>query len=309
MFPVTMLQSPNGLRLHDSLLCNLKRAGLDMILLHIDEGQNRPDLSQNPTLAEINSLRSTIAKKAATKSIDVGLSATVYYEYLDRLPYLVDLILNSKHIDFLFVTNYVDVADLVKSACFLHRNQNQSFEVKYSKLFQSNRTTIQQIYKILKDSFDLEPFAYLPSSDEGAGKENPMAWMTCFVPVVHFNDRSARFNIKSNLMDSFLLSFSKLITGKFVFYSSQKPFVTMIRVLCNSITSGRMIEGVRFLLKLRYNGTQLKDKRLLFENGPIVTKNGDISCCVFCPNATIRGNKLVPVCQADYSYLKGIEKL
>ena len=299
----------NGLCLDDSLLGDLKRAGLDMILLHIDEGQSRPDLSQNPTLAEINSLRSTLAQRATTKNIDVGLSVTVYSEYLDRLPRLVDYILNSKNINFLFATNYVEVAHLVKSACFLHQNQNQPLEVKYGRLFHSNSTTNQQIYKILEDSFGLEPFAYLPLYDKDAAKENPLPWMTYFIPVVHFNDRSVRFNIKSNLVDSFLLFFSKLTTGRFVFYSRQNPFVTIIRVLCNTITSGRMIEGVRFLLNLRYNGTQLKAKRLLFENGPIITKNGDISCCIFCPNATVRGNRLVPVCLADYSYLKEPEEL
>ena len=34
-----------------------------------------------------------------------------------------------------------------------------------------------------------------------------------------------------------------------------------------------------------------------------------ISCCDLCPNATVRGNQLVPVCLWDYPDLKGADEL
>lgn len=290
----------NGLLLNENLLEDLKRAGMDMVMFHIDEGQNRPDLPLDPTLEEINSLRSALAEKAAARNIDVGLSITVYHKYFDRLPQIVDYILSSVHINFLFAANYVDTANLLKSVHFMQQNRNHFLDDTDGSLSQPGRTTNQQIYQMLRNGFALEPFAYLPPDRATARAENYMAWMTYFVPVIHLEGKTERFNIKSNLMDSSLRSLSKLTTGGFTFYSRNKPFVTAIRVLCNALTSRRPIESLKFLVRLRHNGTRLKSKYLIFENGPMVTEKGNISCCVLCPNATVRGNRLVPVCLADY---------
>ena len=299
----------NGLLLNVGLLEDLKKAGLDMVMLHIDEGQNRPDLPPDPTLEQINSLRSALAEKVAAGDIDAGLSVTVYHKYFDRLPQIVDFILNSRHINFLFATNYVDTANLLKSVHFMQQNQDRFPDGSDSSSSQSSRTTNQQVYEILKDSFAIEPSAYLPPARATAGAEGHMAWMTYFMPVIHLESKTERFSIRSNIINLFLRSFSKLTTGRFTFYSGNKPFTTAVMVLCSTLTSRRPIEGLKFLAKLRHSGAHLKSKYLIFENGPMVTENGDISCCVLCPNATVSGNQLVPVCLADYPDFNSMDGL
>jgi hypothetical protein len=149
----------------------------------------------------------------------------------------------------------------------------------------------------------LEPFAYLPSDRVCTKDESNLAWMTYFIPVVNLDGRTGRFTMKSNLVDSLFLYCVKWITGRFTFYSKDKPLITAGRVLFNSLTSLRPVEGIKFFSKLRYAGTRLRVKHLAFENGPTVTERGDIGCCALCPNITVRGDGLVPVCLADYSHL------
>lgn len=298
-----VILATNGLLLSNGLLEGLKSAGLDMIMLHIDEGQNRPDLPRVPTFEEISSLRSTLAEKVAAKDIDVGLSVTVYPNYFDRLPSVVDYILNSKHINFLFATNYVDTDNLLRAVHLMQQDRIYVLDDKHTDLSQPGRTTNQQIYKLLKESFGLEPFTYLPSDLACAGMENYPTWMTYFIPVIHLEGKTERFNIESNFMHSLLFSFPKLTRGRLKFYSRHKPFATVLRVLCGSLTR-RPMEGMRFLFELRHAGARLRAKYLIFENGPTVTEKGDISCCDLCPNATIRGDQLVPVCLGDYPDLQ-----
>lgn len=299
----------NGLLLGGSLLDSLKRSGLDMVMLHIDEGQDRPDLSRVPTLEEITSLRSALAERVAASNVEVGLSVTVYDNYFDRLPSVVDYVLNSKHINYLFATNYVDTDNLLRCVHLMQQNLSRSLDDEGTGLSQSGRTTNQQIYEMLKNGFALEPFTYLPSDRTGAEVENSLTWMTYFIPVIHIEGKTERFNIKSNFMHSLLLSFPKLTGGRLRFYSEQKRLVAVIRILCSSLISRRPINGLRFLFKLRHNGAQLKSKYLIFENGPTVTENGDISCCDLCPNATVHSNQLVPVCLGDYPDLRSTARL
>ncbi len=299
----------NGLLLTKSLLEGLRKAGLDMIMLHIDEGQNRPDLPRVPTLEEISSLRTTFAERVAASDIDVGLSVTVYRNYFDRLPCVVDYILNSKHINFLFATNYVDMDNLLKPVNLTLQNRISPLDNKVTGLSQPDRTTNRQIYKMLKNRFSLEPFTYLPSDRVGAKVENYLTWMTYFIPVIHLEGKNERFNIESNFLYSLLLSFTKLASSRFRFYRKQTPLTAVTRILCSALAKRRLSEGVKFLFKLRHKGARLKSKYLIFENGPMVTEDGHISCCELCPNAIVRGGQFVPVCLGDYQDLKGMARL
>src|SRR5512135_659894 len=47
----------NGVLLTDRLLADLKAAGLDVVMAHIDEGQQRPDLPAGAALEDVNALR------------------------------------------------------------------------------------------------------------------------------------------------------------------------------------------------------------------------------------------------------------
>ena len=102
----------NGLLLEDSLLEMLARAGLDVVMLHVDEGQKRPDLPPCPTEEDVTALRLKLARRVAAHGMDAGLNATIYPDTLGRLTRLVRTVLSAPEISFAFITHAVDVAGM-----------------------------------------------------------------------------------------------------------------------------------------------------------------------------------------------------
>ena len=286
----------NGLLLDDARMLELKKAGLDIVMLHIDEGQRRPDLPFPPSAESIDRLRSVLAQKASAHGLDVGLSVTFYPDSLPRLAPLIQYLLESKDIHFLFATNYVDIESLVSLAHRLRQKKDDQPG--------RNKRVAPQIANILKDCFGLEPFAFLPYEPKAGCSSDCPEWFTYFIPVLYFDHGSQKFLMRSRRSDVVPLLLSKLLSGKFLFYCKQNSLATAIQVALNAWTTRRAKEGARFLGKLFHKGTVLRGKRLVFENGPLVTDRGEIACCVCCPNATVRDGKLVHVCLADHLLLE-----
>ncbi|MFA7232984.1 MAG: hypothetical protein WC076_02625 [Terrimicrobiaceae bacterium] len=99
--------------------------------------------------------------------IDAGLCTTLYRETLPNLPALVRLILDTKHIGFLFATQYADVQAIV-------RGQPRD----------GVRTTNREVAHLLAEEFRLEPFADIDP-------KRPLHWMSYLVPVAYKKTRSA----------------------------------------------------------------------------------------------------------------------
>ncbi|MFT3783769.1 MAG: hypothetical protein QM790_17290 [Nibricoccus sp.] len=86
--------------LSDDLLNRLAVVGLDIVMIHVDEGQIRPDLSDPADIDAVNRLRETLAAKVHAHGISVGLCTTLYPDSLANLPALVGLFLRHAHINF-----------------------------------------------------------------------------------------------------------------------------------------------------------------------------------------------------------------
>ncbi len=282
----------NGLLLDDIYLDNLKKAGVDLIMFHIDEGQKRPDMSYAPAVEEINMLRDRYAKTAAAKGFEVGISATIYDEYADRVPILVDHILESKYVHYLFSMNSVDFTNLVKSSA-----------TPGKEIDRCNRLKRSDVQSTVKNLFDLEPYAYLSSDrlNENVNESDP-EWLMYYVPVVtsHDGKKSKRFSYKSTIADYLFILCAKRLNGKFRFYAKQSSFCVGTIVMLSSLINRRLIEGLRFLFKYNNRDARLHAKYLIFERGPVLDNDGRISCCSTCPNMTVRNGKLARACLADH---------
>ncbi len=290
----------NGLLLDDELLVSLKRAGLDIVMLHVDEGQDRPDLSRNPSLQETNFLRQRLAARIATHRIDVGLSVTIHGEGIDRIADLVRFVLESEHINFLFATHYVDLHQMVSAShTWKHAAAEESWHHQARASFPSERTTNLDTTRILRESFGLEPFAYLPSASHANPAEGTPSWLTFYVPVIAGQEKHEFLRMESGAMDSFLISITSLLARRFLFYIKPIPAVILAHVLLNAISEVKVPAAMRFLTSRRRPGGRLGAKRLVFDNGPTLTADGQIVCTEFCPNSTVKNGKFIPVCMSD----------
>ncbi|MFA5335381.1 MAG: radical SAM protein [Candidatus Omnitrophota bacterium] len=286
----------NGLILDGSLLDRLKKSGLDIVMLHIDEGQDRPDLFGKPREEGIRILRSKMAAMIASRGMDVGISVTIYKENLPSVRGLVRSILESENINYLFATNYFDPRAFVKQSMLLRSGSADRGPWEETE---KSRTTNRDIQVVLERDLLLEPFSYLPYDGLTTGENADFSWISYYVPVMRSGDGYEIFRIRSNRFDKMLIHAHRLVSGRFAFYFKHKPAVTAARVIINAVTTGRMREGVDFIKKSKKWNTGIRAKSFVFESGPRLTKNGEISCCVFCPNATLRDKKLVHLCLAD----------
>lgn len=269
----------NGLRLTNRLLVDLKAAGLDVVMAHIDEGQQRPDLPPEPTLAAVNALRLEITRRVAAHGIDAGLCTTIYPDTLDNVLSLVRLMLESEHIGFLFASHYVDVKALA-----MGRPKDQEL-----------RTGNAQVVELLERAFGIEPFAE-------ADPDRPLHWMSYFVPVIY--DGAARpprvIALQSGWLDSFLVSLPRWLRGRNLFYSRQSLGVTLGHVLLNRICRGDL-RTAGSILGAGCRGKRIGVKRMIFDNGLRLTASGELDCLDYCPNSTVRDGRLVPICLSDYA--------
>lgn len=269
----------NGLLLTDRLLADLKAAGLDVAMVHIDEGQRRPDLPASPTLSAVNALRLEITSRVASHGIDAGLSVTIYPDTLANISSLVRLMIEAEHIGFLFASHYVDVHALAAGGSYQPQR----------------RTENAQIVDLLARSFGVEPFAE-------ADPHRPLHWMSYFVPVIYpRNGHPPRVvQLKSGWLDSFLVSLPRLLSGRNLFYTRQSSGVTLGHILLNSLFRGDARTSSNVLLAA-CRGRGIGVKRMIFDNGVSLTPEGKLDCLDFCPNSTVRNGTLVPICLSDYA--------
>ncbi|NQU24642.1 MAG: radical SAM protein [Candidatus Nealsonbacteria bacterium] len=279
--------STNGVALSTELLGDLSDAGLDVVMLHLDEGQTRPDLSTEPSVEEIHALRRRLAERIASFGIDVGLSVTIYPEYSDRVKEFVEFVLRTKHVNLLYATHHLERDGPDTSVAFRFQTDND------------RRTTNAQIAQTLRESLGLEPFAFLPRQGEDSYDCRSLSYLSYYVPVVQETNRFQVLRMKSSWMDSLLIRLVGLLSGRFPFYVQPRTGMIRTHVLLNGLGSRRLATALRFLTATVRRGATVGAKRLVFDNGPVRTADGRVICTEPCPNRTLADGKLVPVCMSD----------
>ncbi|MBN8458660.1 MAG: radical SAM protein [Verrucomicrobia bacterium] len=270
----------NGLLLDDPLLEKLRAAKLDVVMVHVDEGQRRPDLSNASDPAAVNRLREILTERVHSHGIAAGLCTTIYPESLRNLPSLVELFLRHPHINFLFATHAVSIASLIEPGA----DRTEA------------ATRNGMVIPLLRQSFGLEPFAYLPAAIPTGDGEHPC--ITYTVPVAHAAT-PAHLAMRPTRIDRSLIRLAGLVAGRFPYFTPHSTAAALAQILCNAIGSGRPLSTLAFLV--RAVGRPLRIKRMVFENTPRLTASGSVNCCDACPNSTVRDGKVVPVCLADHA--------
>jgi hypothetical protein len=291
----------NGVRLDRELLTRLKAAGLDVALLHVDEGQTRPDMPSDPSFETISALRAEIAGRVAAAGIDVGLSVTFHPEYVDRLPRLIDFILRSEHVNYLLCIPAADIGGVVHSARRLRAEQPATSDsAGLIPPWAGDRATNYDVMRVLREKLGLEPTAYLPSRLGFNGDGDFPCWLTYSVAVVGRPERLRTISLPGGWLDRLLLSLRRRLKGRHYFYLTPRRPVVAAEVFFNSLGRGRIWQGVSFVAAALRSGNRVQAKRFVFDNAPMVTPDGQVTCTEPCPHQVVKNGHLVPVCMADY---------
>lgn len=280
----------NGLLLTDDLLAELKQAGLDIVMIHVDEGQQRPDLPSLPTVADINRLRKQLARRVAAHGIDAGLCVTVYREHFSNLKELVECMVTSPEINFLFATHGVEIDDIVANSRIGNHDRRQ-------QVYRSAPTRNSEVMAFFTEQFGVRAFACIPPRWSDAAEKPCISY---FIPVVHGPNGNRLLTVTSGKADLALIHVGRLLNGRYLYYCKNRWFINAMQLMINGLAMRKLLPAFGAILESLRPGASLRSKRLVFENAPVVMPDGTVNCCDFCPNSTVRNGRVIPVCLADH---------
>ncbi len=299
----------NGLLLEPCLATDLRAAGVDLVFLHIDVHQERPDLAMDDLAAcdraeddragAIRVLRVEKAEVVARAGMEVGLAVTAYQDGLAEIDEAVRFVLCSPHVDYLLVTLHRDVPAIGPLQGDLETGIRSVGEVERSEVEQGggdDRFNNDVIARRLRDMLGLEPFAYLGSSRDPTDPR----WLSYMAAAVVREDRSACWEALSpSGIERLYVAIHKRLKGRHPFFVPHSPGRFRLQLLLNGLTGGRLGRNLRALSRSLRRGSTLRAKRLLFQCPAYVADDGSLVHCDSCPDATVRNGRLVPVCVGD----------
>jgi len=285
----------NGTLLTEQRLAELAEAGMFKIYLHIDTRQQRDDTGDATCEADLNALRERIARRVRKHGIGCAPVITLYQSNLEELDAIVEHMLASPSMDWLLSTLYTDFTSLSEQL-----GLGGTCEVLGEGL-PGQTVTNEHVAPYLREKRGWAPSAYVASSE----RDRERRWLFYYALVI----RSADGSIDVHYLDQrFGRNIAvgnwmyKLQHGRYPFDILLTPFTTVIVALCYAALSFNPITAFRvyaFLAKLLRPGRVLELKAMAFQQGPNLTPEGELEFCRFCPDATVRDGKLIPVCLVD----------
>lgn len=270
----------NGLLTDAAMLSRLKEAGLDAILFHVDTGQRRRDLPENPAFADVTRRLDELIAMAAALQLDVSIS-TILYAPGEEHP-ISTYFLNHPDVTFLFLSKAVDGPSFFASG----------------ETGQCPSDDMRRITDYFQTCHHLEPFSHIP-----AQQGNPPVWISYFVPVLFANTPAKPTRLlryRSTWMDTSLMNLARRIQGTHIHKTKQNPLVTRLRIALNAPTSPRFFDSLRFLCRSLLPGRTLRHKMIVYDDGPFHHPEHGVQHCEYCPTAIVRNGRLLPCCTADY---------
>lgn len=284
----------NGLLLDDEKLECLKHAGLDMIFIHIDGGQTRPDLPAHPSPDQLRTLWEEKTLLVARHGIDVGLTMTAFEEKMTDVLDMVSYTVDSAHVNYLLVTLFRDMDNY--SA--IHGNLHTGLRgvLRDPDRLRTDNLTNVHMATYLKDRLGLKPFGFIGSNM----KADDPRWLSYLVVSQRKGlSETIWHSIKAGGFEKAFLAMTLRATGKYPMYRRQNTFQLMVQLLMNGLTGGDLAGNMKFILECCLSGSRPGLKRLLFQCPAEIGKDGSVTHCLNCPDAVLRKGNLVPVCISD----------
>lgn len=287
----------NGVLLDQQRAGQLKSAGLDMVLLHVQSRQNRPDLCAGAGRDDLRALRKTKAACALAAGLDVGLSALMYPDMdgQEEIRDLVAEVVASESVHFLMICpagDFSAFADLRGGVETGYHQRGAGGCTPAPEVRVDRQAEI--LYGILRETgFGL--FAWLGSS---ADADDPR-WSTWGSGVLRAGHAIRTFPVRPVWTDRLLMQLYRVVSGRNVFHV--RPSRTRFRFqLALSLLSREWRRTAVPLLAGSWRpGTRLHRKHVMVELPPVRKQDGTVVICRECPDATLKGGRLVPPCLGD----------
>jgi len=288
----------NGLALDDDLLGKLREAGTDLIFVHIDSSQRRPDLPADPTSEDVFRLLDEKSRLVTAHDIEAGIAITGYPDKVEEISATVEFFLHSPSLTYLIVTLCREVEKIAFIEGDLASGMSGALEEAPGEA-DHRELHNDEIHDLLKQDYGLSPFGRLGSN---LSKDH-LRWVSYLVADLGRENGDAPTHdhlcLKASVFEKAYLRLHKLLTGRYPFYVPQSPVLFRLQLLLNGICRGAILPNGSFLAKTFAAGSSLKAKRLLFQDPAMVGEDGRVIHCRHCPDAVVKDGQLIPVCICD----------
>jgi len=284
----------NGLKLDDAWLQSLAEAGLEILYLHIDGGQRRPDLPADPTAEQLRALWTTSVARIAAHGLDVGLGITLYRDRIEDVLTAVRFVLESPHVHYLLVTLYRHLDDIERiEGDIVHGMRARVRSTAGGE--RVDTLTNHEMAELLETQLGLTPFGVVGSNLDARDPR----WLSYHVAVAQQPDATISYHsLQSSGFERLYLALQRALVGRYPMFQRQSRKALIGQLLLNALSGGDTAGNLRFVRQQR--SRPLLTKRLLFQCPAQVAADGRVIHCVCCPDACHKQGRLVPICIADY---------
>ncbi len=285
----------NGLLLDQAACARLKEAGTDLVFLHIDSGQDRPDLPASAAWPERRHLISEKAACVTAAGMEAGLTITAYPDRPGEVEDGVQLTLDSEDLGYLLVTRFREHAAIVAIEGNLESGLMATVEGTPHASPENMRSHLD-LQHLLLDKHDIRPFAGLGSNRD----PQDARWLSYFVGTTSRHGRRlVTQGLRASACERLFSTLHRQFAGRYLFFVPWNVSRFWIQLLFNAASGGNARGNFRLAGSALLPGHRLHAKRLLFQNPAEVDAFGNVTHCVNCPDATFHNGQLIPVCLAD----------
>ncbi|MGW8316242.1 MAG: radical SAM protein [Bacteroidales bacterium] len=257
----------------DFLLHSLVDAGLDKILLHVDEGQEGIH-------DDLDLVIDTLFEKFEKVRIWYSLSTTVFNDTQQRVAEKLRRYAGRRYFDGILA--------------LLMRDCETSIQSTFNE---SAASTMRNEYEGIFEAFHIAPLAYIPTSLD----DREISWLFYFY---YINANTGEVFSRSVPLIRIFFRVYRFFSGKAAFGLNYRGGMFYIVFIVSSLLELiinplripsfiRLISGSKMLTALRIH-------TLVIQNPPQYhPEKNQFHLCYHCPDATIRNGKLTPLCLAD----------
>ena len=269
---LTVCTLTNGIAFDDAKAEALRRAGCEMVTLHIQEGQLRPDLEG----ADIDGLRREKGGIAWAHGLFPALISTIEDHDREAFERLADFLRRAEEYEYALVTVAREFAVIDSKVAQDDVQRDVMLEALASRGF------VPACF--VGGRFDrCRPRWYVFQSTQaldGEGRE--MGWDL----------------LRPGLLERAFLHGLALLRRRSVHWVRTSSAKLKVRLALNGLLGGRLSTFV-FAVKAALRGWRLKEKHIVVQLPPYSLGDGRVEICDNCPDATVRNGRLHPLCLND----------
>lgn len=287
----------NASLLDEVMVRNLKRAGISLIIVHIQVDQERPDLPHEPTISDASALRQSKLKLIADCGVEAGAAYTIYNDRIDEFEQFMTELLADRRTSFALLTMHSDFSKFVELTgsveSGLRGKPQPSNEGDLS--IASDDVPVEKVLTSMS-RLGLEPFSYVAANTDITDRR----WYLFLAgSVVHDDGSYFHHSLQSSLLERALIKLSILTTGRTPFFYKPSRLRFKTQIALNALLGGDIKKNIALLCESRRNSGVLEDKHILLQRAPEIAPDGTVTFCRGCPDSTIRKGVMLPACLVD----------